>query len=62
MAGVTRNMHGDEIVEHGSIDDIPTPDEIAKEKDPSPSPKLASLPKGFIVSPMDGVTVVGDTG
>lgn len=55
-------MHGDEIVEHGSIDDIPTPDEIAKEKDPSPSPKLASLPKGFIVSPMDGVTVVGDTG
>ena len=49
------------VVEQGTIDDIPEPKIIARERDPNPSPRNVPFPKGLIVSPMDGVTVTTDT-
>jgi hypothetical protein len=50
------------VVEQGSIDDIPGIRVIAEERDPKPPPKLVEQPTGFIVGPMEGVTVTSDTG
>lgn len=45
-----------ELVEEGSIDDIPSPQEIREERVPSPFPqKMVPILKGIIVPPMEGI-------
>lgn len=63
MVGIQgKNDEVIEEVEHGQIDDIPSPEMIMEERELVPTRAKIPLPKGKIVAPMEGIIATEVTG
>jgi hypothetical protein len=49
---------GEDTVEEGAIDDIPSAQDILTERIPIPSPRHVAIPKGVIVGPLEGTVAI----